>query len=103
MEAIPAPRWRLPPATTGADIFRRQAHNVRPKLKTTVSRWAIAHRNYDPDVLPWQTEIMDALSDPEVAEVGMIKPSQCGGTEIGLAWLGWPRRIGGPGHEPVIE
>ncbi len=89
MEAIAAPRWRLPPATTGADIFRRQAHNVRPKLKTTVSRWAIAHRNYDPDVLPWQTEIMDALSDPEVAEVGMIKPSQCGGTEIGLAWLGW--------------
>lgn len=32
---------------------------------------------------------MDVLSDPEVAEVGMIKPSQCGGTEIGLAWLGW--------------
>lgn len=32
---------------------------------------------------------MDALSDPEVGEVGMIKPSQCGGTEIGLAWMGW--------------
>ncbi|MEA3390034.1 MAG: terminase gpA endonuclease subunit [Pseudomonadota bacterium] len=87
--AIPAPRWKLPPPTTGADILRRQAHHVRPKLKTTVSRWAIANREYDPSTLPWQTEIMDALSDPEVAEVGMIKPSQCGGTEIGLAWLGW--------------
>jgi len=86
---IPPPRWRLPPPTTGGDILRRQAHNVRPKLKTTVSRWAIANRGYDPTTLPWQPEIMDALSDPEVAEVGMIKPSQCGGTEIGLAWLGW--------------
>ena len=86
---IAAPRWRLPPQTTGADILRRQAHHVRPKLKTTVSRWAMANRGYDPTTLPWQTEIMDALSDPEVAEIGMIKPSQCGGTEIGLAWLGW--------------
>lgn len=32
---------------------------------------------------------MDTGSDPEVAEFGMIKPSQCGGTEIGLAWMGW--------------
>lgn len=87
--AIPAPRWKLPPPTTGADVLRRQAHNVRPKLKTSVSLWAIDNRAYDPSTLPWQTEIMDALSDPEVAEVGMIKPSQCGGTEIGLAWLGW--------------
>ena len=86
---IAPPRWRLPPPTTGADILRRQAHNVRPKLKTTVSLWAIANRGYDPTTLPWQPEIMDTLSDPDVAEVGMIKPSQCGGTEIGLAWMGW--------------
>lgn len=89
MAAIPAPRWTLPARTTGGDILRRAAHNVRPRLKTTVSAWAIEHREYDPSTLPWQTEIMDTLSDPEVAEVGMIKPSQCGGTEIGLAWLGW--------------
>lgn len=86
---IPAPRWKLPPPTTGPDIFRRQAFNARPKLKTSVSQWAIANRSYDPTTLAWQTEIMDALSDPEVGEVGMIKPSQCGGTEIGLAWMGW--------------
>lgn len=89
MMAIPAPRWELPPRQTGGDVLRRVAHNVRPRLKTTVSAWAIVHREYDPTTLPWQTEIMDALSDPAVAEVGMIKPSQCGGTEIGLAWLGW--------------
>lgn len=89
MTAIPAPRWKLPPPTTGGDILRRQAHNIRPKLKTTVSLWAIANRDYDPTTLPWQQEIMDCGSDPEVSEFGMIKPSQCGGTEIGLAWLGW--------------
>ncbi len=89
MATIPAPRWSLPARTTGGDILRRAAHNVRPRVKTTVSAWAIEHREYDPSTLPWQTEIMDTLSDPEVAEVGMIKPSQCGGTEIGLAWLGW--------------
>ena len=32
---------------------------------------------------------MDALSDPEVSEVGMMKPVQCGGTEIGMSWVGW--------------
>jgi hypothetical protein len=32
---------------------------------------------------------MDALSDPEVSEVGLQKPVQCGATEIGLDWTGW--------------
>lgn len=32
---------------------------------------------------------MDALSDPEVSEVGLLGPSQGGKSEIGLAWTGW--------------
>jgi phage terminase large subunit GpA-like protein len=41
---------------------------------------------YDPDVLPWQTEIMDALAD---GDVDLMGPAQAGKTEIGLAWWGW--------------
>ncbi len=55
----------------------------------TVSQWAIEHQGYDPEVLPWQPEIMDALSDPEVAEVALMGPAQAGKSEIGLAWLGY--------------
>lgn len=32
---------------------------------------------------------MNRLSNPEVAEVGMMKPVQCGATEIGTAFIGW--------------
>ncbi|WP_235399184.1 terminase gpA endonuclease subunit [Sphingomonas sp. SRS2] len=55
----------------------------------TVSEWAIEHRSYDPEVAPWQPEIMDALSDPETAEVGLMAPAQAGKSEIGLGWMGW--------------
>ena len=69
--------------------MRSQAHLARAQEKLTVSEWAEKNRDFDPETLPWQAEIMDALSDPEVSEVGMMKPVQCGGTEIGLAWTGW--------------
>ncbi|WP_347269863.1 terminase gpA endonuclease subunit [Rhizorhabdus histidinilytica] len=55
----------------------------------TVTQWSIEHLNYDPEVLPWQAEIMDALGDPETAEVGLQGPAQAGKSEIGLGWLGW--------------
>lgn len=44
---------------------------------------------YDPSVMPWQTEIMDALSDPMVSEVGLMGPAQGGKSQIGLAWLAY--------------
>lgn len=62
----------------------------RPKQHLTVSEWAennFAH--YDPDALPPLAEIMDALSDPETAEVGDMGPAQAGKSEIGLAFIGW--------------
>ncbi|ABQ68552.1 phage terminase GpA [Rhizorhabdus wittichii RW1] len=70
-------------------MLRRVASIIRPKASLTVSQWAIEHLGYDPETLPWQMEIMDALGDPEVAEVGLMGPAQAGKSEIGLAWLGW--------------
>jgi len=86
---LPPPRWRIPPFQTGADIVRSQAHLLRPPEKLTVSEWAIRNRGYDPEVLPWQSEVMDALSDPATSEVGLIGPSQGGKSDIGIAWTGW--------------
>lgn len=86
---IPPPRWRIPPFKTGADIIRSQAHNAEPSEKLTLTEWAIRDRDYDPEVLPWQPEVMDALSDPDVAEIGMQKPVQCGATRMGVDWTGW--------------
>ena len=62
---------------------------MRPKERLTVSQWAIEHTGYDPEVAPWQMEVMDALSDPATSEVGLMGPAQQGKSEIGLAWLGW--------------
>ncbi len=55
----------------------------------SVTAYARAHLSYDDEVLPWQPEIMDALGDPEVAEVGLMGPAQAGKSLIGLAWLAW--------------
>jgi phage terminase large subunit GpA-like protein len=83
------PIMAIPPFETAADLLRRVAVMIRPKRSMTVSEWAIEHLSYDPVALPWQVEVMDALSDPEVAEVGLQGPAQAGKSEIGLAWLGW--------------
>jgi phage terminase large subunit GpA-like protein len=61
---------------------------LAPKSRRRVSQWAADEQGFDPDVLPWQAEIMDRLGDPDVGEVGMMGPSQAGKSTIGLAWLG---------------
>lgn len=85
----PPPRWKIPPFKRGPDIVRSQGHLLRPQEKLSVTDWAIKHREYDPDVLPWQPEIMNALGSADTAEVGLMKPVQCGATEMGVSWLGW--------------
>lgn len=62
---------------------------IRPKERLSVSVWAEQNQKFDPEVLPWASEVMDALSDPEVAEVGLLGPAQGGKSTIGLAWTGW--------------
>lgn len=79
----------IPPFEGGAALIRRAARFMRPKEHLSVSAWAQRFLGYDPDVLPWQSEIMDALSDPVTAEVGLQGPAQAGKSEIGLAWIGW--------------
>jgi phage terminase large subunit GpA-like protein len=44
---------------------------------------------FDLEALPWHAEVMDALSDPETAEVGLLGPAQAGKSTIGLSWIGW--------------
>lgn len=80
---------RIPPFDTADRILARLASLMRPKDRLSVSAWAIQHLGYDPEVAPWQIEVMDALGDPVTSEVGLMGPAQQGKSEIGLAWLGW--------------
>lgn len=89
METIPLPKWRLRNFSTGHELFRKLAHHARPPEKLTVTEFAIKHQGYDPDYLPWQPEIMDALGNPAGQEVGLCGPVQTGKSTIGLAWAGW--------------
>ena len=79
----------IPPFESAGRIIASLAKLMRPKQRLTVSQWAIEHTGYDPEVAPWQMEVMDALSDPQTSEVGLMGPAQQGKSEIGLAWLGW--------------
>jgi phage terminase large subunit GpA-like protein len=65
------------------------AHHYRPREKLSLADWSVRHRGYDPETLPWQLEVMAALSDPATSEVFIMKPAQCGATTIGANWAGW--------------
>lgn len=69
--------------------MRRVAPLYRPREALSLADWSIKYRGYDPEILPWQLELMAALSDPETSEVGIIKPAQCGATTVGANWTGW--------------
>lgn len=75
------------PFRRAADIWADAARQLRPKQAVTVSQWAIENLGYDPEVLPWQPEIMDALGAG--GDVDLMGPAQAGKSEIGLAWWGW--------------
>lgn len=86
---IPAPRWKIPPFESAWSVLARHAHLIAPREPLTVSQWAIRRAGYDVEVMPPQVEVMDALSDPETAEVGYMAPVQVGKSEIGVMWIGW--------------
>lgn len=80
----------LPPFETGAQLFARLAYLYVPKERLTVSEWAARFMpRYDPLALPYLAEIMDALGDPETAEVADMGPAQAGKSLVGEAWMGW--------------
>lgn len=70
-------------------MIARAASLMRPKDKLRLSEWAERNTDLDLDALPWAIEVMDALSDPAVSEVGLEGPAQAMKSEIGLCWIGY--------------
>lgn len=75
------------------NLFRKSAGIVAPPPKLTVSQWADAHRvlskesssepgKWNTDRAPYQREIMDAISDPETAEIVVMSSAQVGKSEL---------------------
>lgn len=84
----------LDPWTDG----EREAWRIPDGL--TVSQWAERYRMlsrkdsarpglWSNDLTPYLVGIQDAFSDPEIEEVTFVKPTQVGGTEAMLNFLGW--------------
>ncbi len=84
-----------------AVFFGAFARACRPRRRLTVSQWADAHRmltsKASSEAGAWRTsrtpylrKIMDCLSpwSPD-RRVVFIKPTQVGGTEVGLNWIGY--------------
>lgn len=77
-----------------------EADAWRPPEELTVSEWAERHRVLPPvttahpgpwrtDRVPYLREIMDAFTDPEVAQITMMCAAQVAKTEAWLNMLGW--------------
>jgi phage terminase large subunit GpA-like protein len=83
MRPLPA----ITPFRRADELFASCASLLRPKVPVAVSEWAKANLpGYDPDVLPWHGEVMDACPH---GDVDLMGPAQCGKSEIGLAYWGW--------------
>jgi len=81
-------------------LFRKIAKIWAPPPKLTVSQWADKYRRLSPessaepgqwntDRAPYQREIMDAVTDPNVEEIVVMTSSQVGKTEILLNIIGY--------------
>lgn len=80
---------QIAPFRQASELLASTANLLRPRVPVKVSEWAQRHMaaaGYDPDVLPWHAEVMDALAD---GDVDLMGPAQCGKSEIGLAYWGW--------------
>jgi phage terminase large subunit GpA-like protein len=74
-------------------VERARLQMLRPPPKLTVSQWADEHRRLSPesaaepgrwrtDRAPYQRGIMDAVADPAIREIVVMKSAQVGWTEI---------------------
>lgn len=82
-------------------VYKAAKRAVHPRAQLAVSEWADNHRVLSAEGSaesgPWRTnrnppmkKIMDSLSEHhKTPKVVFMKPSQWGGTEIGVNWLGY--------------
>lgn len=77
----------------------RLTEALRPKKEMTVSQWAEENMvfsqgtnepgKFDPDTMPHQKAIMDAITDPDVVEVSVMSSAQIGKTTIEMCGIGY--------------
>lgn len=102
-------------------IFEKVARAWAPPAKLTVSEWADTYRKLSPeaaaepgqwrtDRAPYQREIMDAVTDPDIETIVIKSSSQIGKTEIELNIIGYyihqdpcPIMVILPNMEPVAQ
>ncbi len=73
-------------------FMSRLAERLRPKESMTISEWADRYMvlpegsseagRFSTDTIPYQKEIMDAITDPEVTDVSVMSSAQVGKTTI---------------------
>ena len=76
----------------------RLAGTLRPKENMTISQWADKYMilpagsneagHYSSNTIPYQKQIMDAITDPEVIDVSVQSSSQVGKTTIIMCGIG---------------
>lgn len=75
------------------------AEHLRPKAPMTISEWADKYMvlpegsseagKFSVDTIPYQKEIMDAITDPEVIDVSVMSSSQVGKTTMIMCGIGY--------------
>lgn len=82
------------------DVEQAAARIYAPRTPLSIAGWAEEHRvlpssssseggRFRCDRIPYLRGIMDALSDPRVPTVVVMKGAQTGGTTVGENWVGW--------------
>jgi terminase, large subunit len=82
------------------DVQREAQINFAPRTPLSIAEWAEEHRvlpksssseggRFRNDRVPYLRGIMNALSDPRVPTVVVMKGAQVAGTTIGENWVGW--------------
>lgn len=98
----PATTPSAPPSSAGlaniADIVARAHRALMPPPKLTLSEWADRHYYLSAissahvgrwKTIGYQRGMMDALTDPAIAEVYVMKSARIGWTKILNAWVGY--------------
>lgn len=90
------------------NLICRLTNSLKPREKLTVSEWADKNMilpagsneagHFNVKNMPWQEEMLDAISDPEVTDVTCMTSAQIGKTTIILSGIGYYID-----HEPATQ